>query len=156
MLPVGDIECLSKACFSFCHIPPIPCHTQEQLTFELIQSGLPPLPTSRWQRCLSTPSRFYRPTRQNVALAVCYALPAAYQVREVAAAGGLMTYGTSITDANRLLGVYTGRVLKGTKPAALPMMQSMKFELIINLKTAKALGREVPSSILLLADEVIK
>jgi putative tryptophan/tyrosine transport system substrate-binding protein len=79
-----------------------------------------------------------------VALAACHALPAVYQVREFATAGGLLTYGASITDANRLLGVYTGRVLKGTKPADLPVMQSMKFDLIINLKTAKRSASRFP------------
>jgi putative ABC transport system substrate-binding protein len=100
---------------------------------------------------------FFTDQREKiVALAARHALPAVYQLREFAVAGSLMTYGTSVTDANRLLGVYTGRVLKGTKPADLPVMQSTKFELIINLKTAKALGLDVPPSILLLADEVIK
>ncbi len=91
-----------------------------------------------------------------IPLAARHAIPAIYGLREFASAGGLMTYGTSITDANRQLGVYTGRVLKGTKPADLPVMQSMRFELIVNRKAASALKLPIPQTILLQATEIIE
>jgi ABC-type uncharacterized transport system substrate-binding protein len=105
---------------------------------------------------IGTDAFFNSRIEQLAALAVRHAVPTIYQYREFAAAGGLMSYGGSFTDDWRLAGVYTGRILKGDKPATLPVQQSMKAELIINLKAAKALGLTFPLSLLGRADEVIE
>ena len=105
---------------------------------------------------VTTGAFFGNHLQRIVALAGQYALPAIYDRREFAAAGGLISYGTRFADVFRQGGIYTARILKGTKPADLPVLEPTKFELVINIKTAKALGLKVPWQLQQLADEVIE
>jgi putative ABC transport system substrate-binding protein len=104
---------------------------------------------------IGTDTFFNSQSRSLAALTLRHTVPAIYQYREFAAAGGLMSYGGSITDAYRMAGVYTARILKGEKPSDLPVQQSTKAELFINLKTARTLGLTVPAALLIRAEEVI-
>jgi putative ABC transport system substrate-binding protein len=119
--------------------------------------AFPALVERRVEAMLTLPDPFFLSQRdQIVALATGHALPAIYDRRELAAAGGLISYGTSFTDAHREAGTYVARILKGEKPADLPVLQSTKYELVVNLKTAKTLGLTIPQRLLVAADEVIE
>jgi putative tryptophan/tyrosine transport system substrate-binding protein len=126
-------------------------------TVREIEAAFTTIVRDRTDALFVAPDSLFGSRRDQLAtLAARYAIPTACSVREQVEAGGLMSYGTDLVDAFRQTGVYTGQILKGAKPADLPVLQSTKFEFVINLQTARALGLEVPNSLQLLADEVIE
>jgi putative tryptophan/tyrosine transport system substrate-binding protein len=134
------------------HITPLYAATVDELNTVLANS-----PSADTGAVLVGADAFFNSRRdQIIGLVGHLRLPAVYEVREFAAAGGLMSYGTSLADAYRQLGVYAGRILKGEKPTELPVVQPTRFELVINMKTAKELGLTVPALLLGQADEVIE
>jgi ABC-type uncharacterized transport system substrate-binding protein len=122
-----------------------------------IDAAFATLARARSDALFVAPDAFFLDRRaQFVTLSAVNKIPATYSNRDYVAAGGLMSYGTDLVDSFRQVGVYTGRILKGAKPADLPVLQSTKFQLAINLKTARALGLDVPPAVLSIADEVME
>jgi len=129
----------------------------EASTSREIEAAFATIARDRADALFVAPDGFFNSRRvQFATLATYYRIPAAYGQRELVEAGGLMSYGTDLLDAFRQVGVYTGQILKGAKPAELPVLQSTRFEFVINAQTARLLGIEVPNALQLLADEVIE
>jgi putative ABC transport system substrate-binding protein len=132
-------------------------HVLNATTVDEIDAAFATLARERPDALFVAGEAFFTSRRvQFVTLTAVNKIPAAFGQRDYVAAGGLMSYGTDLADAFHHVGVYTGRILKGAKPADLPVVQSTKFEFVINLQTARALGIEVPSGVLSIADEVIE